>query len=158
MQKYLVISIVLVVCLALVACGGKREDGGKVLLDFGDVHFDKNSSQLKPEGKAELDKAAAKLEKSLRGKETMPEKYAHVLIEGHTDDTGTEAFNLKLSKDRADSVAKVLIDEKGFNKALFVTKGVGWENPKYPNTSDANREKNRRVLIVLIPAEKEKKQ
>ncbi len=75
---------------------------------------------------------------------------AKVRVEGHTDSIGSDADNLKLSKDRAQAVADVIEDERD---DLDVTvSGKGEKDPVAPNTSGSDdnpegREKNRRVEI-----------
>jgi outer membrane protein OmpA-like peptidoglycan-associated protein len=144
-MRHLTLLVALCACCAVLACGGssKRPDGGKVLYSFkGDVHFDNNSSQITPAGKAELQKMVGEHANIPAGN--------HILVEGHTSNTGNAGYNMELSKQRADAVAKVLTD-MGFDKTRVSTKGYGMENPLYPNNNEANRSKNRRVDIVLIP-------
>jgi outer membrane protein OmpA-like peptidoglycan-associated protein len=144
-MRHLTLLVVLCACCAVLACGGssKRPDGGKVLYSFkGDVHFDNNSSQITPAGKAEL-------QKMVGGQANIPEGN-HIIVEGHTSNTGTPEYNMTLSKQRAETVAKVLTD-MGFDKTRVSAKGYGMEKPLYPNDTEANRGKNRRVDIVLVP-------
>lgn len=144
-MRHLTLFIALCVCFVILACGGssKRPDGGKVLYSVkGDVHFDNNSSQITPAGKAEL-------QKMVGGQANIPDGN-HILVEGHTSNTGTAEYNMTLSKQRADAVAKVLTD-MGFDKARVSAKGYGMDKPLYPNNTEANRSKNRRVDIVLVP-------
>ncbi|HOP65317.1 MAG TPA: OmpA family protein, partial [Spirochaetota bacterium] len=78
-------------------------------------------------------------------------KYANydVVIEGHTDDIGEEAYNLRLSEGRAKSVQQYLI-QKGIDDERLQYIGMGETVPLYPNTSDENRRRNRRVEFLLI--------
>ncbi len=70
-------------------------------------------------------------------------------IEGHTDDVGNDAYNLDLSNRRAASVKDYLM-RKGVDPNQLTTIGYGESRPRVPNTSAANRAKNRRVEIILI--------
>lgn len=65
-------------------------------------------------------------------------------IVGHTDDVGGEEPNLVLSQERADAVKAWLV-ERGIESERLNARGVGMSEPLVPNTSDANRQKNRRV-------------
>ncbi len=81
----------------------------------------------------------------------------YILVEGHTDDTGTENFNMQLSERRAKSVAGYL-ESKGVDPTRFVIKWYGENQPKYPNNSEVNRELNRRVELGIYANEQLKKQ
>jgi OOP family OmpA-OmpF porin len=74
-----------------------------------------------------------------------------VVIEGHTDDRGPAKANLKMSKTRADAVAKVLIDDMGIDAARVSTKGYGKTRPIATNATKEGRERNRRVVAVVMP-------
>ena len=71
-----------------------------------------------------------------------------ILIEGHTDDVGEDAYNLDLSRRRAKTVADWLMGE-GIATSRIATGGYGESFPRVPNTSPENRALNRRVEIVL---------
>jgi outer membrane protein OmpA-like peptidoglycan-associated protein len=70
-------------------------------------------------------------------------------IFGYTDNTGSAAFNLQLSKDRANAVASYLI-EKGVTRNRLVVDGFGIQNPIATNDTPEGRTRNRRVEIKLI--------
>lgn len=70
-----------------------------------------------------------------------------LIIEGHTDNTGTKKYNQKLSENRAENVKNKLEKELKNQDLKLVSKGVGEEFPIYPNTTQENREKNRAVLF-----------
>lgn len=72
-----------------------------------------------------------------------------ILVEGHTDNTGTVQYNIDLSKHRATTVADYLIS-KGVARSRFVIKWYGMDQPKYPNDTDANRKLNRRVEVGVM--------
>ena len=67
-----------------------------------------------------------------------------VRIEGHTDNTGKPQHNLELSQQRADAVAKWLVDH-GTDAGRIHTVGLGDTKPEVPNDSDAHRAQNRRT-------------
>jgi hypothetical protein len=67
-----------------------------------------------------------------------------VRVEGHTDNKGSAAYNVKLSQQRADSVIKWL-SSHGIAADRLVAKGMGLVNPIVPNDTEANRALNRRV-------------
>ena len=74
-----------------------------------------------------------------------------VVIEGHTDDRGPPKANLKMSKARAEAVAKVLIDDLGIDASRVSTKGYGKTRPIATNATKEGRERNRRVVAVVLP-------
>ena len=80
-----------------------------------------------------------------------------ILVEGHTDNTGTEEYNTELSKKRAYTVSNYLIS-KGVSKDRFEIKWYGETQPKYPNDTDANRKLNRRVEVAVIANSQLKKE
>ena len=71
----------------------------------------------------------------------------NILIEGHTDDTGSEEFNMALSERRAKAVRDYLIAQ-GVDASRLTAKWYGETQPKYPN-DEANRAKNRRVELAI---------
>jgi outer membrane protein OmpA-like peptidoglycan-associated protein len=79
------------------------------------------------------------------------EKYGsyNVVIEGHTDDVGEEEYNLKLSEKRALEV-KNYLTAKGIKPERLKYVGMGESLPFYPNTTDENRRRNRRVEFLLV--------
>jgi outer membrane protein OmpA-like peptidoglycan-associated protein len=101
--------------------------------------FTINSSALSDAARSNLEKVAGVFVK-------YPE--TNILIEGHTDDTGTPAFNMDLSKKRAYSVSDYL-QSKGVSASRMNVKWYGQTQPKYPNNSDANRALNRRVEVAI---------
>ena len=72
-----------------------------------------------------------------------------IIIQGHTDNTGTEKTNLQLSQQRAQSVATYLI-EKGCASSRISAEGFGSKQPIAPNDSEDGKAKNRRVEIKLL--------
>ena len=71
-----------------------------------------------------------------------------VLIEGHTDNTGTDAINNPLSERRAQSVADFLATQ-GVSRSRMITRGYGSTQPIADNSSVDGRSKNRRVEVAI---------
>jgi outer membrane protein OmpA-like peptidoglycan-associated protein len=69
-------------------------------------------------------------------------------IEGHTDSTGSDEVNLKLSEKRAESV-KTFLNEMGVAENRITATGHGSKNPIAPNDTSEGRSKNRRVEIIM---------
>lgn len=72
----------------------------------------------------------------------------NAVIEGHTDSKGTDAYNMKLSQQRADNVMKYLV-AKGISASRLTAKGFGESMPISDNNTDEGRQKNRRVVAVI---------
>lgn len=76
-----------------------------------------------------------------------------LLVEGHTDDRGSAEHGLVLSRRRAVAVADWFAAH-GFDRTRIDTRGYGETAPAVPNTGPANRQKNRRVVINVLPRER----
>lgn len=74
----------------------------------------------------------------------------HLKIIGYSDNIGTEKYNLKLSEQRAESIARIFI-ENGFKATDIIIQGKGFLDPISPNTTKENRASNRRVAIIVLP-------
>ena len=72
-------------------------------------------------------------------------------VQGHTDNAGSDAYNMKLSQSRADSVKAYLVGH-GIAPARLVAKGYGFHQPLVPNDTAANRALNRRVQFIRTEA------
>lgn len=79
----------------------------------------------------------------------------NILIEGHTDDVGTEDYNMGLSEKRARAVRDYLVNA-GVPSSRLITKWYGESQPKVENNSDSNRALNRRVNFVITANDKMK--
>lgn len=75
-----------------------------------------------------------------------------ILVEGHTDNRGSEEYNYTLSKNRAQSVTNYLTN-KGIASSRFTTKWYGETQPKYDNSTVEGRSNNRRVELAIIASE-----
>ena len=101
-----------------------------------------NAAQLTRASFVELDALVNYLESSAN---------ATILIEGHTDNTGTDIANMNLSEKRANAIAQYLIS-KGIVKERIATKGFGASKPIADNNTQAGRAKNRRTsFTITIP-------
>ena len=111
-----------------------------------DVLFDFDKANIKAQAAATLKQAASVIRDKAKGV---------VQIEGHTDAKGSDAYNQRLSGQRATAVKTWLINKEGLKNVKFETHGFGAKKPVAPNTkpdgSDdpAGRQKNRRVEIIL---------
>ncbi len=104
-----------------------------------DVLFDFDSAAIRPSEKPKLDELANVFAK-------YPENI--VVIGGHTDSIGSEAYNLELSEKRAQSVAAYL-RSKNINISSLTAKGYGESQPVATNETAEGRQKNRRVEIQI---------
>ncbi|MDP2040422.1 MAG: OmpA family protein [Algoriphagus sp.] len=118
-------------------------EGIKVTFDSG-LLFDINKATLNPSSRANLDSLAKTLNK-------YPD--TNIIIDGHTDDTGSEKHNMKLSIERAASVETYLRNQ-GVSITRITTHGFGESMPKSDNTTVAGRSENRRVEIGIVANEK----
>lgn len=78
-----------------------------------------------------------------------PTADTRLLVEGHTDDLGSASFGRRLSRQRAQTVADWLVD-RGLRRSQVTVAGLGESAPAVPNTSEANRARNRRVVITVL--------
>ena len=109
-----------------------------------DTTFDFNKSVLKADGKSKLDA----LVESLKGVTVDV-----VIVVGHTDSVGSDAYNQRLSLARADSV-KTYLSSKGISSQRIRTEGRGESQPLADNATEEGRAKNRRVEIQVVEASK----
>ena len=72
-----------------------------------------------------------------------------ILIEGHTDNVGSAALNMRLSLSRAEAV-KTYLTERGIDGERIIAKGYGLTQPVAPNTTPQGRQKNRRVEFTIL--------
>ena len=117
-------------------------NGDNIVLNMpNNVTFDSNSANLKPAGANTLTGVAMVLKEY--------EKTA-VNVVGYTDSTGSKDLNMRLSQQRADSVASALITQ-GVAANRIRTTGMGPANPIASNSTAEGKAQNRRVEITLSP-------
>ena len=115
---------------------GLRETGRIAL--YG-IYFDTDKTEVKPESRPTLEQIAKLLTAHVS---------LSVFIVGHTDNQGPYAYNLDLSRRRAEATAAELVKNYGISAPRLRTAGVGLLAPIGSNASDAGRALNRRVELV----------
>ena len=110
-----------------------------VVVNLPDILFDLNKASLKPNTQVALAKLAGIVQLFPR---------INLRIEGYTDSTGTDEFNLRLSRERAESV-RTFLAQQGVAASRMTTEGYGPRLPVADNATPEGRAKNRRVEIVL---------
>ncbi len=121
-------------------------EGIHIVFDSG-ILFDVNKATLKPVSQQNLAQLATILNK-------YPD--TNILLEGHTDASGTEEHNLELSRQRSQSVANYLASQS-VAPNRFSIMGYGEANPAASNDSEVGRAANRRVEVAIMANEKLKK-
>lgn len=122
--------------------------GEGIKITFRDgIQFALNSAELSATSKTNLTDLAQTLKKY---------DDTNVLIEGHTDATGTAEHNLKLSERRAEAVS-AFVETLGVARKRVTAKGYGHDQPVGDNTTDLGRQQNRRVEVAIFANEKLKK-
>lgn len=121
-------------------------EGIKITFDSG-LLFSINSSSLNDASKNNLQKLSGVLNKY---------NDTNILIEGHTDNTGTTEYNKKLSVNRADEVGGYL-KSNGVTGSRITTTGYGESQPLMNNESESGRSANRRVEVAIFANKKLKK-
>lgn len=119
--------------------GTKVDSTGCGIIVLQGVTFRFNQATLTAQAEERLDKVVQKLKAHPK---------IQIEVVGHTDSKGTAAYNLKLSKERAQSVKRYLV-EHGIDPSRITTKGQGETQPIAPNTTPEGRAKNRRVEIHI---------
>ena len=117
----------------------RNADGSVGLIMPGNITFDTNKSNIKPNFYSTLDKVAQTL--------TQDNK-SGILVTGYTDSTGNDAINIPLSQARAQSVANYLAS-RGVSTSRINAQGHGAANPIASNATAEGREQNRRVEISI---------
>lgn len=106
------------------------------------INFDFDSAEIRPVSYPLLDEFGKALKGGLLD--------AVVTIAGHTDNKGTEEYNLKLSRQRADSVAKYLATQHGISGHRLIIKAYGERKPVGSNDKEKGRTLNRRVEFIRV--------
>jgi len=117
---------------------GKKTDRG-IVVTMGDVLFDTGKATLKPGAYSTIDRLATVLKEDTSRR---------VMIEGHTDNVGSDEYNQELSERRAASVQAALF-ERGVDASQISTVGKGETTPVASNDSPVGRQQNRRVELVF---------
>ena len=175
MKNYIVLSFSIVFSMALFSCKNKKmavNPGAQVTIDGtqdglqhvqrdfedaavtdrgimvtfdADVLFPLNSSFLTDKAMAELDKLIDLLANY---------SDASLIVDGHTDATGTEEYNQWLSEKRAESVKKYIV-EHGVADSRITTNGYGQTKPVAANDTKEGRQQNRRVEVTITTPEEQ---
>lgn len=115
------------------------EEDKRVVKDaIANLEFDLGKATIREKSFPSLDKVA----------ELLVNKNFSLKLAGHTDNTGSDALNLKLSKDRAESIKAYLVS-KGANASRIEATGYGKTQPIATNATAAGRQQNRRVEFTL---------
>jgi outer membrane protein OmpA-like peptidoglycan-associated protein len=114
------------------------EKGGSIILK--NIFYETNSFALKPESIYELDKVVKFMQSN---------PLIKIEISGHTDNEGTESYNLTLSMNRARAVVEYLIS-KGISPDLLTYKGFGFSVPIDTNDTPEGRANNRRTELKIV--------
>jgi outer membrane protein OmpA-like peptidoglycan-associated protein len=126
---------------ALKSFGFVESDDGWTLSLADPILFDVSRDDVKPESAKSLAGVAHGL---------LQVGIREVRVEGHTDNVGNRAYNIELSRRRAEAVARVLI-ANGFPDAGIKRRGLAAEYPVAANETADGRAQNRRVTIVVVP-------
>jgi outer membrane protein OmpA-like peptidoglycan-associated protein len=113
-----------------------------LVISLSGILFDVGKSTLKTGSQASIERIAAVLTQ-------YPQH--RILVEGHTDATGGDEFNLQLSRDRANSVRTALV-AGGVDASKITAEGYGESRPVASNDTREGRQQNRRVEIVIVGA------
>lgn len=107
------------------------------------VYFDYNSAEIRAD-------AAPNLETLGKALSSNKLSSACIRIEGHTDDVGSDSFNERLSRARAQSVVRYLTRHFGIDSDRLISAGYGENKPMANNGTEVGRSKNRRVQVVTL--------
>jgi len=118
--------------------------GNSVILRLVGLSFDSGASQIRPQNFDLL----AKVEKAI---DVFPR--SELIIEGHTDSHGGDDMNQKLSQERAESVQQYMINAMRIPTYRLIATGYGETRPVASNETEAGRARNRRIDIVIKPAQ-----
>lgn len=109
-----------------------------------DTFFDFDRAELRAEGRAQLQELVAKLQRY---------NVEVVIVVGHTDSVGSDAYNMKLGNRRAQAVKNFLIAQ-GLERSRIYTESKGEKQPVADNRTREGRAKNRRVEIEVVATQK----
>lgn len=114
----------------------------EVTLSDDSVHFPLNSAVLSTEAQEAIGQLAARL--------VAENQNVYVEVQGHTDATGSEEYNLRLGEKRAEAVRRYLNIEKGIPLHRISVISYGQSKPVADNATREGRAKNRRVTLVVL--------
>ena len=117
----------------------RNPDGSVGLVMPGNITFDTNKSNIKPNFYSTLNKVAQTL---------TEDNKSGILVTGYTDNTGNDSINIPLSQARAQSV-KTYLAGQGISSSRIDAQGMGSSNPIASNSTAAGKEQNRRVEISI---------
>lgn len=117
-------------------------DGDSVIIRLIGLNFATGSARLRPSSAPLL----GKLEQAVT---VFPS--ASIVVEGHTDSSGSEQANQRLSEERARTVTRFLIDEGGLSAQRIQSIGYGAARPVANNATAEGRAQNRRIDVVVRP-------
>lgn len=123
---------------------GKLAEGKflySMVLSDDSVKFPVDGSQLSSEAETRLTDLATKLKGDNRN--------VYLEIQGHTDNTGTKALNMRLGEERAEAV-RLFLNQQGVALNRMSTISYGDTSPVAPNANRAGRAQNRRVAIIVL--------
>jgi outer membrane protein OmpA-like peptidoglycan-associated protein len=118
----------------------KEEARGLVITLSGSVVFASNQASILPAAQARLNQVSEAL--------LSTDSLRNLVVEGHTDSIGSEAYNMQLSQRRADSVRSYLIS-RGYPADKIEASGIGEIRPIASNSNPEGRSNNRRVEIIV---------
>jgi outer membrane protein OmpA-like peptidoglycan-associated protein len=124
-------------------------EGDQLTVQFdSEILFDTGRADLHTSARDDLQQFAEILKKY---------DQTNLVVEGHTDSTGSRAINEKLSLQRADTVVEYL-GLRGVEKARLTPRGYAYDQPVASNATSEGRQKNRRVEIEIAPSPELRKQ
>jgi peptidoglycan-associated lipoprotein len=112
-----------------------------MVLSDDSVKFPTNGHQLSPEAETRLTDFVTKLK--------ADNKNVYIEIQGHTDSTGTKAFNMELGEQRAEAV-RLFMNQNGVPLNRMSTISYGDTSPVAPNDNPTGRAQNRRVVVIVM--------
>ena len=117
-----------------------RQTDRGVVVTLGDVTFSTGKTELAPDSRKNLESVVELLQ-------SEPDR--RIRIEGHTDDRGEAALNLRISEQRAQAVSDALV-ALGVDASRITILGLGEDFPIADNSSNEGRQQNRRVDVILL--------
>jgi outer membrane protein OmpA-like peptidoglycan-associated protein len=118
---------------------GAQESPRGLKLVLSSAQFEPGQVSFEPADSQRIDEVASLM---------LAQERIQVIIEGHTDNRGTEALNERLSRARARAVERALVD-RGVNAGRIQTRAIGELQPAYGNDTAEGRQKNRRVELIF---------